>query len=624
MVWRPQLAPLVALVWAACVPSGSPADLTDGSSTNSTRGAESSAGITLDPTTGAATAGSMTTANSTGSSTGGSTGDTDGAPACPPPPGRAYDLDGDGVTDTDLALVACAVDPNETCLRADSDLPGWPGGELDLDLGHPPDPMVRLAPLGDLMGGPMAEVSVKTGDETRVRLLVVDLESAQVLATSASFPEGFYGVFVTEAGRSDGTLVPLATGERIAGGTLDGVVCVFSPNLSQVPCGQGFGVWDGRPVYARPSVYSATRQNLAGGWVQDIDGDGEEDLAIPHYDIALDAPPSAFYGGYVGVASSGATLGMTALRFATKNPVYAALPATFDSGRIYGVHHAFPPEAGVTSVLAVGGLPVGSFTGDASIIMCNVTRYVARIDAPLGELNAGALRWGYYFGFYQGLFQGTYPNQSVLKEPDLLQGCLHRAADARAASAEGDRFVAYSLFQSDVPVDNCKVEQLAYVNGGSLDAYLACVAKNFATRGTWEVQWLDEATGAGVGGESGRYLWGFVERLVPEQQGTALLVEPIAGHPRFDRADHVSAPLVAQVASSAGGWHAATLGEFPVAGPPKVRVAAPARNIGVVSQPYVEIETRINCDAEGLVDVAMQDGTWVGWDTRASALVVKD
>lgn len=47
---------------------------------------------------------------------------------------------------------------------------------------------------------------------------------------------------------------------------------------------------------------------------------------------------------------------------------------------------------------------------------------------------------------------------------------------------------------------------------------------------------------------------------------------------------------------------------------PRLEVATPPNNVGVVAQPYVELVIRPNCAAPGLVDVEMEGGGWVGFD----------
>jgi hypothetical protein len=541
---------------------------------------------------------------------------------CAVPSGRAFDLDGDGALDSNLTLEACPTKADETCLVVSSEIAAANGKTVSLGLGHAPDPSNRLATLGSLTGGPLSEVSIYTGTTAaplRAQLLVVDPEAASVVAKSDVWSGGFAAQFVTELERGKAR-VPVATGQFADSAILWGRMCIFTPGFDQSPCGSGFAVWDSKPKWARNEVTYATRNNLGGGWAQDIDGDGVEDLATPYYDVVLNGVTGTYYGGFVGVSGANAkTFGMSALRFANLNPTYASLPPNFDSGRFYGVHFAYPPEAGKTSLLAVGGLPVGTFKGDASVIMCNVTRYVARIDAPLGNLTSSSFRWGYYFGFYQGVFGGS-PAQYVIKEPDLLNGCLHRYADSRAVSVEGRPIVAYSLFASDTPVDNCKVEQMAFMNGGDVNRYLGCVSKNFATTGAWHVEILDENDGTKLG-TANNYLWGILPNLVPDQKGSALVIESIDGKPRFDQADLVPESVGVFAARAAGGME--SLGTFPVAGHPKVKQVAPPRNVGVVAQGYVELVTRPNCAVPGLVDVEMEGGGWVGWDPSTKAFVAK-
>ena len=146
-----------------------------------------------------------------------------------------------------------------------------------------------------------------------------------------------------------------------------------------------------------------------------------------------------------------------------------------------------------------------------------------------------------------------------------------------------------------------------------------CFARNLGAIGTWGMQVRAERDGGSRTGSLGTYVWGRSTTLRPEGE-TLYLVELLSGPGRFDLADRAPSPL-AVYALVSGLW--SSRGTFPVAGRPSIRHDSPRGSRGVASYTTFEELTLDDVDDDGLDDVQLADGRWIGWSAAAAAFVVK-
>jgi hypothetical protein len=506
---------------------GAPQDPADATTT------AASTGQPPDPTTSSTTSGTTDESPSTSTattSTSTSTSTTDDPTTGDPLPARQYDLDRDGVPDTDLSLGPCASDPAHTCLLVASDLVAT--AEVDLTptldqcdatyLGR------RISQLGDFTGGALDEVSAAycrfDGLEGPPALAVVDVESATVTAR-ADAPIAQDYAWSDLVADPDGRLHPFLApsygdGENPLGNW--GYLCTYVPGDPGSPgCGPGF------VAVATPTGPGVFRE--AGGTVQDLDGDGWDDINLIYHRRIYTVSP--------------ATLGVIAdLEYDVAATSEPASPKWFHSGRNYGTHAAVTGSDARERLVIVGGTPVGSFTDD----LCNVSRFLAVLDSAPGLPASRQLAWATYFGFSSTIF-ATYDAQYVGNEiadvarlADAVDGCIHRFSDSRT-TMDGQDVLLVNYFAMDAPVDLCLAEQFALYQPPTwtdekADAWYTCFAQNRTSPGTWGMQVVDERTGAGLTGGQTIYVWGWSRDLGPADE-PLYLVEYLPPKTLWDLSD---------------------------------------------------------------------------------------
>lgn len=604
---RPRLIALAAAS-AACGDAVHGSGLTSSASTGSS--------ATTSITSADATALDVTTSTSTSTSTGpdltGSSGaetTTGDATTGDPGPLRAHDLDEDGAPDTDLAIVACAQDPAWTCLDVQSEL--VPTGQVVLAdtaeacTGSLVGP--RLRPIGDHDGDGIAEVMAAYCRGVPPALAVVNAKSASLIGEArAPAPQNTAWIELPRdpQGRRHPVLAPTyGDGENPNGNW--GYLCAYRPDLAGDPgCGPGFArvtTWTGPGVFRE-----------VGGTLQDLDGDGWDDLNILYHRTQYSV--------------SIATLGLLqALEYDVAAATEPNAPKWFHSGRNYGTHAAVTGDDAQLRVVIVGGAPVGSFTDD----LCNVSRFLAVLAGAPGQPGTRSLAWSRYFGFSSTIFT-TYdpqyandPLQDVARLADAVDGCIHRFSDSRTRM-DGQEVLLVNYFAMDAPVDLCLHEQFQlYIpptwTQAKADAWYGCFGKNKKSPGTWGMQVVREADGAVLTGSQGTYVWGWSGALRPGP-APLYLVEYLPPVTLWDLSDVAASPL--RVQALAGGlWAAGDL--FPVPGRPKLAAVAPEgwRGSGS-SAPYAELSA-VDRDGDGYLEVELEDGTFVGWDDATEAFVVK-
>jgi len=535
------------------------------------------------------------------------------------PVARAYDLDRDGTPETDLRFAACTSDPLALCLIATTDARTW---DTQLPSTVPETGTATMTgrairPIGDYLGGSDSEVSalfqIHRGGHDSPALAIVDVQGSTLgpwvagpdLASFADiYPLASFTDFVRAP---DGRLHPfLAPGYGDTERVRWGWACIFQPAAAGgAHCPAGFVEATTEPLGA------ATWFREVGGYLQDLDGDGWDDLnLIFHQRIASFS------------AVSGAHLATTMFDVAAADE--PASPAWFHSGRNYGTHASFTGADGLLRNVIVGGAPVGSFAD----YNCNVSRFVAVLESTASAPTSRVMRWSDYFGFGSSIFR-TYspafesdPAADLARLGDFEDGCIHRFGDSRT-TIDGNDAVIFDYFAADAPVDTCLDEQYRLYLGPydmvEWDTWYACFAANVAQTGIWGMQARRVSDGGSITGSQQTYVWARSDRLLATGE-IVYLVESLPARTRFDLAD--VAPTALNVyALVAGLW--VGRGVFPVAGRPRIASVPAEGATGVGSYSGLAVPTTADRDRDGLDDVELDDGTWVGWDVATSAFVVK-
>ena len=503
--------------------------------------------------------------------------------------------------------------------------------------------------IGNYAGGPLQELAVRVDERTGAganlaRLYVFDLDGA--VNPQIAYLMQPYGtptpVYVAFPRAADGRRIPLMVAGQEQSNTAWHHLCRFQPGYNDPGCGQGFAKWDASP----PGASSYRRHQ--GGWIQDADGDGTEDLHLPFYSVFTSNRQD---GGVLTISMANNQQTWTRLNMAEMAvdgedlyggpypPPWASLSGKaqgFDSGRLYGTVSSFQ-VGGRDKALMIGGNPVGylptsTSPDDAWLVMCNVTRYVGLLGNPQGQIGSRALEWGWYLGFYQNVFESGSGNGTLLKPGYMAHGCVHRYGDSRVVSSQGAPSVAFNVFRSaDFAAQaRCEVEQRAMINGGFSqdvqETYRGCVIGNGDKPGRWVVQFLDEGNGAARTAAWDAYMWGYSNELLPGGQ-FVLLVETLGAAIAFNRAGVPSTSLKVFTLESSPSWQLQQVATLPVVGLPTLRIDDYASYPLVADQrrngDFAHLVTRPNQSVPGLVDIQMASGQWVGFSAQAGALVVK-
>jgi hypothetical protein len=506
-----------------------------------------------------------------------------------------------------------------------------------------------VTPIGNYVGGPLQELAVRVDERTNggdsfTRLYIFDLDDAanpQIAYLSQPYwtPTP---VYVSFPRTSDGRRIPVMVSGQEQANTTWHHLCRFQLGFNDAGCGPGFAKWGAFP----PGAAAGRRHQ--GGWIQDTDGDGTEDVHLPFYSVATSGRQD---GGVLTISMANNQQTWTRLNMAemaaegenlfggSYPPPWASLSAGaqgFDSGRLYGAVSSFTVD-GRDKALMIGGNPVGYFPKsnahtEAWLVFCQVARYVGVIGNPQGQINARTLEWGWYLGFNQNVFESNSGNGALLKDGYMAHGCIHRYDDARVQSSQGTPSVAFNVFRSSdfYAQSRCEVEQRALFNGGFTDSlqetYRACVSSNASKPGRWIVQFLDESNGNGSTALWDAYMWGYSSQLLPGGK-FVYLVEALGAAIPFDRTGVSSTALKVFTLESSPSWQVQQVATLPVVGLPALRVDDYASYPLIAGQQrngdFAHLVTRPNQAVPGLVDIQMTNGQWVGYSPTATSLVVK-
>jgi hypothetical protein len=393
-------------------------------------------------------------------------------------------------------------------------------------------------------------------------------------------------------------------------------LCVFRPDLpSTQGCGDGFIAIDVAPT-SSPEHLPIYRET--GGFVQDLDGDGWDDVTL------------LFHGMMLAVSPAKREV-IDSLSYNVGPPSALADPRLvwFHSGRNYGTDTAAVAKNGDLRVDLVGGAPVGRFVkGTPEQEYCAVSRYVAVVTAQAGQPLSRRLAWSRYISFNSAIFESPLkaeyasdPRSVVIRAGDFVNGCVNRFGDSRAV-VDGRVVIAVDQF-SGAPDHDCLAENyavtLAQFEGPAVRSWDSCLASNAGSAGTWGLRVFAEDDGKELASLQAAYVWGVSNMLTPSGSWV-FLVEPLPPSVPFDISDLPTAKIVAM--SLVGGtWQ--TEGTFPLSGRPAIRSSIPHGNRGNGDgSPYADLFVN-DVDADGLLDVRLESGVWVGWSKAKHAFAVK-
>jgi hypothetical protein len=539
----------------------------------------------------------------------------------------ASDVDGSGAPDVNLQVGHCKQKPSTMCLELQSTKFGAKEFFLtDNDKAS----AIHIGLIGHKFDDgplPAAFVYWLTGTDADgasgplVSLSVFDLngpgQKAWVSPPRPNPGQHFEGYSVSDTyfavlAAPSGKRYPfLAPGRRYLNLPHWDFLCLFDPAKIAQPdpaCGTGF-----RKVSASfPNADKLSGFRHDGGWLEDVDGDGWQDINLP-------------FLRYILVIS-----GRTGDQLALLHPEIAqhaehGAPVDFDSGRFYGSFTPFTAAGGKHDVLIAAGNPVGTFDD----IYCNVARYFAVLETKMPDQpRSRGLKWARYISFLKNFF-GDADAQTIVRQGDGIDKCVHRVSDS-VFHAKDELFTLYDEFVSDPPLDpkTCLTEQRAewraHFPPAKMRAWTDCARASFApATGDWRVQILDLADGRRVGEWQDGYVWGRLRNFVPGYPETFVL-EIMDRRIAFDQKGYSPKALWVVAVNPDFTWQ--RLGELPAAVRPRIVVPAPdplpdEGTTGSSSLGISEIAT--GTDADGSTDIELQDGRAVGYSARTRSFVLK-
>lgn len=583
----------------------------------------------------------------------------------------SYDVDGNGVLDSNLYLQTCSTDSTEWCMVAVSSLTGVSGEIRITPKLHPANttPWVptsisyftdspglttstcatsynydlkefsQRALIGKHVGmlQNLSQVVYLPSScnvdaagphyEFKPELLVFDLQAHTIIA-SVTGPVEQTSYFYSPSGATQGGWQnPAFVGYvHDAGGLAHPFM---APGYGDMDIGGGGSVWGymcrftaGAPSNGACGPNFTTTATIpspgffaeGGGYIADLDGDGAEDLTLTFHSWVLTQAWHA--DGTTPSYSTNYNVSATTILASANpsSPIYY-----FHAGRNYGTHATLPTSSdGLNRTVMVGGNAVGTFSDP----YCNVSRWVGVLSNAPTDLAHRTLAWSYYEGFHSSTFTGSSGLVSTIaRQGDMQNGCVHRFSTG-ASVMDGNDIIIYNYF-TQPHTTQCQYEQgQLYATNWSAAAYSvwsSCIVTEAAINaGRWGMRVRDQRTGGVLTGSLDTYVWGQSNRLVPSGE-TVYLVEPLtAGGTHFDFSSESHHAL--EIRALVGGrW--ATRGILPSATRPALTWATPA-NVGLSVAADMEL-TLQDRDGDGLLDVQLTDGTWAGYSTAAGMFVTK-
>jgi hypothetical protein len=513
--------------------------------------------------------------------------------------------------------------------------------------------------IGDFVGDATSEVAVVycadgVNVPTRTVLSVVDV-SARVVVASVEQPEpatasdgkklidDSYTDYPRDpTGREYPILAPSGGDTLVNGSPIWGYLCAFDPPSSQGAtriagsrCGDTplTGAYFAK-VSTVPPLIGGYQQLVQaffrelGGWLEDLDGDGWEDISLTFHSLVLTI------SNRTGQQLSATTFNVadTPL-FLSPHPSRAAPYEWFHSGRNYGIHAVVPQGAVATHYVSMNsGAPVGNFKYD---IYCGPSRFVGVLASTPDAPASRSLAWSAYFGFgshdFTPLTNANDPNSPIYRYGDMANGCINRFGDG-LSKIDGNDVLIYNHFVQTNPDldlspahDFCKAAQLTFYATGDPTAEFDCWSNFLKAPGSWHMQARAVKDGTVVSQSADTYVWGMSDRLLPTAEKVYLVqLLPSQGH-KFDMTDVPPSPI-AVMALVNSSW--TSRGTLPKAGLPKILMTPtnvnPAHGLGItgLNSSFAYLTTRPSATS-GLEDILMEDGTWVGYDPATKSFIVK-
>lgn len=455
----------------------------------------------------------------------------------------------------------------------------------------------------------------------QVAVRVVNPVTAKMVAwVDAPSDYTLYDTYFSKVNGPSKTSFPfIAPGQRYLSKPHWGFLCQFDPAAISNPdpaCGTGFrsvSIEFTNSLGQSALVASSFRHN--GGWVDDLNGDGIDEINLPFlfYILSIDG-------------RTGARVALSTFDVA-RNSEPNSKPVGFHSGRLYGSFKTFSdPLTGVKTTLIAAGNAVGSFQD----YFCNVSRYVAGIS----WINTGNLKWSNYISFEKTIFAPPFDSvDNYYRKGDGLNHCVHRFSDS-LFDVGGVPATAYSYFDADVPQPSCESEVLAeqsstFSSASKID-YDTCAKNNHLTKyGKWTVQIVNATNGSLVNAWPGAYFWGRVEKFAPDQP-FHFIVETFTSNSskvRFDQVGHVPDSLSFSTIPKSD-WHFAHSGILLAPGSrPKIQskygfYGSAPRGVGQTFAGIPELVVR-DVDNDGYNDIQLENGKWVGYSLILKTFIIK-
>jgi len=410
----------------------------------------------------------------------------------------------------------------------------------------------------------------------------------------------------------------LAPGQRHLNEPFWTYLCIFDPTaISSLnpSCGRGFKPYSA--TFPNAERLAGFRHN--GGWIQDTNNDGWDDINLP------------FLHGYILVIEgrTGAHIALNHIEPAKPDPYYKIRPV-FDSGRLYGSYTPFTSVEGKQDVLIAAGNPVGTFDD----VDCNVSRYFAVLETEVpNDPQSRRLKWSDYISFMKTVFQNPPPptmaEARIGRPGDFINKCVHRVSDS--VFYAGQRPITiYNYFVVTPLISHEPCQQLNLKSWEEhfpvkLQKEWRTCADNagLSMTGIWSAQALDLENGRGINQWPNAYFWDRVYNFVPGQR-EVFLVEPMPNPVRFDQKGYSPQPLMVAGIDANFRWQ--RFGSFPVAGRPHMTPSTPywipiGIGVGASWRGVWSAVTRPRPD--GLVDIQLQDGRWIGYSSTQHTFVVQ-
>ncbi len=351
--------------------------------------------------------------------------------------------------------------------------------------------------IGDYTGDGREEAYFLYCNQSGVRtMFIVDFATQSIIGQNTVSSEfAAFPVFVESVKDPQGRLHPyMANGYGDTGAW--GYLCVYQPGASPNGCGAGFV-----RISTKPTKLPLHESNIfreVGGFAQDIDHDGWEDINLMyHFGIITVSVPAQIIINetYYDVAL----------------PDEPNSPKWFHSGRNYGLHQSFSYN-NTDYNLIIGGISVGTYHSDPAMgvsdAMCNVSRFVSLLG---GNSSSRSLLWSDYLGFHSNIFRSVEEG-TVDRLGDFQNGCIHYF-NKQIFDIGGKKLIAYNIFGEAAQIDQCIPEQKGFYEGNPTPWY-TCMVKNMKSTGRWTLVVKDLLTGVDVARFPNYYVLGWSDQLI--------------------------------------------------------------------------------------------------------------